>query len=217
MKVYILGAGVIGVATAYLLGRAGYEVVVIDQASHEASGASAANGAQLSYSYVDPFASPWTFRNLPKYLFGLDSAIRFGWSFQPGYLLWGLKFIANCRPDRFVQNFDARLKLATDSQEMFERIKSEIPGEELRSTGHGKIILAQTSNSLDQLKFTADQKRKAGFEVIAMSAEQCRNRFPELQNWTEKFFGGIYCPDDKTMDCQLFCRVLKHQAEKILT
>lgn len=58
MKILVLGAGVIGVTTAYGLGRAGHEVVVLDKADGVATQTSRANGAQLAYSYAEPFASP---------------------------------------------------------------------------------------------------------------------------------------------------------------
>jgi glycine/D-amino acid oxidase-like deaminating enzyme len=66
MKVCVIGAGVVGCATAYQLSRMGHEVTLVDSAPEPASGASFANGAQLSYSFVEPLANPGTFRAIPK-------------------------------------------------------------------------------------------------------------------------------------------------------
>ncbi|MGH8804853.1 MAG: FAD-dependent oxidoreductase, partial [Polaromonas sp.] len=57
MHVCVLGAGIVGLATAYSLRRAGHEVTVVDRAS-PGSGASGGNGSQLSYAYVQPLADP---------------------------------------------------------------------------------------------------------------------------------------------------------------
>ena len=58
MRVAVLGAGVIGVSTAYYLAERGHSVTLIDSAASVASATSMANGAQLSYSYTDAMARP---------------------------------------------------------------------------------------------------------------------------------------------------------------
>jgi D-amino-acid dehydrogenase len=57
MKVIVLGAGVVGVTTAYFLARSGHEVMVLEKNSASAMGCSYANGGQLSYSHIEPWAS----------------------------------------------------------------------------------------------------------------------------------------------------------------
>jgi glycine/D-amino acid oxidase-like deaminating enzyme len=65
MRVCVLGAGITGLAAAYELQREGHEVTVIDRAG-AGSGASGANGAQLSYAYVQPLADPSLWTQLPR-------------------------------------------------------------------------------------------------------------------------------------------------------
>ena len=77
MKVLVIGAGVVGVSTAFLLERDGHEVSLVDCNPSIAEGASRANGGQLSYSYVAPLAHPSVFSDLPGWLFKSNSPIRF--------------------------------------------------------------------------------------------------------------------------------------------
>jgi NADPH-dependent 2,4-dienoyl-CoA reductase/sulfur reductase-like enzyme len=65
MKICVLGAGVIGLTTAWCLAEAGHDVVIIDRHASTAKDASAANGAQLSYAFVAPLASPAALKKLP--------------------------------------------------------------------------------------------------------------------------------------------------------
>ncbi|HEY0200614.1 MAG TPA: FAD-dependent oxidoreductase, partial [Burkholderiaceae bacterium] len=65
MHVCVLGAGIVGLAAAYELQRQGCTVTVVDQGP-PGEGASGGNGAQLSYSYVQPLADPGIWRQLPK-------------------------------------------------------------------------------------------------------------------------------------------------------
>ncbi len=70
MHVIVLGAGVIGVTTAYYLSNQGHSVTVVDRASEVASGASGGNGGQLSYSFTEAMASPALLAKLPKVIAG---------------------------------------------------------------------------------------------------------------------------------------------------
>ncbi|MBV8926808.1 MAG: FAD-dependent oxidoreductase, partial [Bradyrhizobium sp.] len=58
MKVAILGAGVIGVTTAYYLAKAGAEVTVIDRQAGVALETSFANAGEISPGYASPWAGP---------------------------------------------------------------------------------------------------------------------------------------------------------------
>src|SRR5713101_4649923 len=98
MKICVLGAGVIGLTTAWWLAEAGHEVTIIDR--HEAAGAeaSAANGGQLSYTFVAPLASPAMLLKLPSLLMLRDGPIRI----RAGVDLLGCAFPSRlslrCRP-----------------------------------------------------------------------------------------------------------------------
>lgn len=71
-SVCVIGAGIIGATTAYALSKEGWSVTVVDSNQEAGMGASFANGAQLSYSYVEPLATPET---LKKSLFGCSRAV----------------------------------------------------------------------------------------------------------------------------------------------
>lgn len=86
MHVCVIGAGVVGVTTAWYLARQGLNVTLVDRLKSAAQGASYANGGQLSYSYVAPLAGPGVLSNLPDWLLNADSPLRFHpvWIFTNG-------------------------------------------------------------------------------------------------------------------------------------
>ena len=96
MRVCVLGAGVVGLATAWTLSEAGCEVIVADGATTVGQGASAGNGAQLSYNFVAPFASPDTLRHLPALLWDGAAPVRLKLQFNADFLRWNLAFLRNC-------------------------------------------------------------------------------------------------------------------------
>src|SRR3954454_365552 len=92
VDVIVLGAGVVGMATAYAAARRGLSVRLVDRAPGPGLGASFANGAQLSYAYTDALASPSLWGNFPRMALGLDRAFRMRWSADPDFLRWSLAF-----------------------------------------------------------------------------------------------------------------------------
>ena len=116
MKVCVLGAGVIGLTTAWALSEAGCEVAVVDRETVPGRGASAANGAQLSYSYVAPLASPDTLRHLPALLLDRDGPLRVRPGLDPDFLRWAVAFLRACRTGVARETTAAQLALAALSR-----------------------------------------------------------------------------------------------------
>ena len=57
MKTIILGAGIIGISTAWHLRARGHDVIVIDRQAEAAQETSFANAGQISVSYCEPWAN----------------------------------------------------------------------------------------------------------------------------------------------------------------
>ncbi len=92
----VLGAGVVGVATAYALARRGLSVILVDQEKGPARGASFANGAQLSYAYSDTLGGPALLKRLPALALGADPLFRLKLSADPDLIAWCVKFLRAC-------------------------------------------------------------------------------------------------------------------------
>lgn len=213
MKIGVLGAGVIGVSTAYALARQGHRVTVIDKGETVASGASHANGAQLSYSYVDPLAGPETLRKLPSYLMGADPAVKMGFSLRPAYLQWGLNFIRNCSAARATENLRKRREIAIRSKQALDLFESELPDGVLKRSGQGKIILAHTSNELTAFRKSSETKKNLGIETKILDKPACIELEPALEGWSSEFAGGLYSEEDATLDPLIYCRALETTSE----
>ena len=96
MRVLILGAGVTGISTAYALAAEGHAVTVLDAEPRVGRGASFANGGQLSYSYVAPFAGPGVIGKVPGWLLDPDGPLRFRPQPDPGQWKWLIGFLRAC-------------------------------------------------------------------------------------------------------------------------
>ena len=95
MDVCVLGAGIVGLATAYALNQQGMRVTVVDQAAPGA-GTSGGNGGQLSYSYVQPLADASIWPQLPRLLLARNSPLKIRPQWDVAQWRWGLAFLRAC-------------------------------------------------------------------------------------------------------------------------
>jgi D-amino-acid dehydrogenase len=126
MKICVLGAGVIGLTTAWCLAEAGHDVIIIDRHAATAKDASAANGGQLSYAFVTPLASPATLLKLPSLLLSPDSPMRISAGLDPALISWGARFLLACRPAAVRETIAAQLALAALSRSELVRLSQSL-------------------------------------------------------------------------------------------
>ena len=142
-RVCVLGAGIVGSATAYALARDGWQVTLVDAHNRAGQGASKANGGQLSYSYVEPLATPTALRSLPRWLLSADSPLRWRPRAEAAHLRWLIQFIAACRWPQVQATTDALLGLSFLSRKVLHRWLDEVPGlrESARHAQPGKLVI----------------------------------------------------------------------------
>jgi D-amino-acid dehydrogenase len=203
MQVCVLGAGIVGLATAYELNRAGHEVTVIDRAQ-PGSGASGGNGSQLSYSYVQPLADPSIWAQLPKLLLSPSSPLKIRPQLDVHQWRWGLQFLAACNAATSRSTTIALLKLAAESRQGFDAmLAKEKLAVDFSSTG--KLVLFSTAQSFAAAQKQMLLQRELGSLQEAVSAKRCIEIEPALAGYAPNITGAIYTPSECAADCQKTC------------
>ena len=196
MKISVLGAGVIGLTSAWWLAEAGHEVVLIDRAAGPASEASRANGAQLSYRYVTPMASPKMLGQLPGLLFPGENAIKV--SLDRDLIGWGVRFLKACTSTEVARTTVAQLALAELSRVELERLLGKVPLDfGLRTAG--KLVVFRKQADL------AAARPEDGASSEVLTPQQCLALEPALTLRPDDFVGGIYTASEQVGDCGAFC------------
>jgi D-amino-acid dehydrogenase len=209
--VCVLGAGIVGLATAWQLQRDGFAVTVVDRAQAGA-GASAANGAQLSYSYVQPLADPAIWRQLPKLLLSADSPLKLKLQIDPHQWAWGLRFLAACRAGVSQRTTAALLALAAQSRAGFEQLLSE---ERLDCdfSATGKLVLYPDVAAFAAARRQMDLQHALGSVQHALSPAETVGVEPALAHYAThdapRFAGAIYTPGECAADCYKVCLALQ--------
>ncbi|MQW87898.1 D-amino acid dehydrogenase [Sinorhizobium saheli] len=204
--VFVLGAGVVGMTTAYVLASRGHKVTVIDAGSAPAErGASFGNGAQLSYAFSDPLASPSLVANLPKYLFGRDPAFRLTPTMSPKFWGWSLRFLANSSRSSFERNTIEVLKLAMESRRAFSNLSGRFNFDH-RSAG--KLNLYSNHMALRNAEALSQLKNRYGADQKILTPNEAIEREPALAGYGHAFVGALWSPIDEAGDSWLFCQNL---------
>ena len=206
-SVVVLGAGIVGLATAWELAHQGYEVTVVDRATSGA-GASRANGAQLSYSYVQPLADASIWRQLPKLLLTSDSPLKLRIQADPAQWAWGLQFLAACRDDVSRRTTEALLALAASSRAGFNAMMAQT-GLACDFSATGKLVLYADAASFASAQRQMLLQRALGSVQEAVTAKQCVTIEPALQSQAPRIAGAIHTPSECAADCFKVCEGLE--------
>lgn len=207
MRVCVIGAGVVGVTSAYFLTRQGHEVTLIDARDHPAEVASYANGGQLSYSYVAPLAGPGVLPSVPGWLLRGDSPLRLRPRLDPHQWRWCLQFALACRAS-VAQKSTAQLQaLAYLSRDVLHALLEQEP----LDFGHvrnGKLIAYRDPAMLEKARRLVAYQATLGAEQRVLDAAGTVALEPALAGMGSSLAGAIYTPSEEAGDCRRFTEAL---------
>ncbi|EGU61347.1 D-amino-acid dehydrogenase, partial [Vibrio nigripulchritudo ATCC 27043] len=155
--VIIIGGGVVGLTSAYELLKHGYKVTLLEKEPDVALGTSHANGAQLSYSFVDAMSSPGLIKKIPSVLAGQDAALKFQWQLSMDLNIWGARFLYNGLPFNEEKNSEQLFRLSLFSRESMESLRKE-SDIEFSFRQSGKLVAYQSSQALEEAKHAVERK-----------------------------------------------------------
>lgn len=203
-EVIVLGAGVVGMATALTLADRGHRVTVIDAEHGPGLGTSFANGAQLSYSYTDALANPATLTQIPRLLLGLDHALKFNLRLDPDFLRWSIAFLQNCTAGRYRRNTLDGLALAAASRAALHALTAR----HTLDYGHampGKIHLYRSAQSFASVKNMVQLKRETGIEQTLLDPDAAVALEPMLAPVRHEIVGALHTASEEVGDPHRFC------------
>lgn len=205
--VVVLGAGVVGVATAWFLLRSGCRVTVVEKQQAAGLGTSFANGGLITPSMSDPWAAPGAPLLMLKWLGREDSPLLVRPGALPGLLSWGLRFLRHCRREDWHRNTRRILQLSMYSHARLHDVGRET-GVDYESNPRGTLHLFRDRFSMEKTLQTAEVLGGLGVRSRTLGPEECANLEPALRNQVERIAGGIHYPDDEAGDAHLFTQRL---------
>jgi D-amino-acid dehydrogenase len=207
VKVLVLGAGVVGVASAWYLAEAGHEVTVLDRQPRAAMETSFANGGQISAGHAEPWAKPSVLPKILRWVGREDAPLLFRPRADWALWLWGLRFMAECTPGRFERNCRALAGLAAYSRECLHVLRRKT-GLRYDQLSRGILHFATNGRDFEVLAHSAEAVRALGIERQVKSAPECLALEPALKDSQVPVTGGVYTPGDESGDACRFTQEL---------
>lgn len=212
MKIVVLGAGVIGVSTAWWLSQAGHEVVVVDRATGPAQETSFANGGQISVSYAEPWANPQAPLKLLKWMLKDDAPLLFRPQLDWRQWVWGAAFLRECLPGRLTPNIRAMVRMAQYSRSTLRQMRQEL-GIQYNQLERGILNFYRDHAEFDASQVSADVMRDFGVDRRIVSADEVIAIEPALAPHRSSIVGGDFTADDESGDAHVFTVELARLAE----
>lgn len=206
MKVVVVGAGIIGVCTAYYLRRAGLDVTVLDRRPGVAQEASFANAGVLAPGYVGPWAAPGMPGKVLAQLFRSESPIVVRPGLDPALWRWLLRWLSECSAERYRRNRGRMQRLAFYSLEQLKALRELHQLDYEQSTGYLQLFRGQ--RELEAAATTQSMLTELGVRHQLLSPEECRRVEPALSE-AATLAGALHLPDDETGNCAFFAQQLK--------
>jgi D-amino-acid dehydrogenase len=211
VHVVVLGAGLVGVASAWYLRQDGHEVTVIDRQPSVGLETSFANGGQISTSHAEPWANPGAPARVLRWLGREDSPLLWRLRADPAQWAWGLRFLRECTPERTRRNIVAILRLALHSRALLKELRSAL-GLEYDQQSRGILHFYTDATEFARALPQAELMRQYGCERVVKSAEECLAIEPALADATVPIIGGTYTADDESGDAHQFVVALADRA-----
>jgi D-amino-acid dehydrogenase len=205
MKVVVLGAGLLGVTSAYYLQQLGHEVAVLDRQASPAAETSFANGGQISVSHAEPWANPSAPFKVLQWLSQEDAPLLFRVRADLRQWLWGLQFLRECTPARTRRNIEQIVRLGTYSREMLKALRSET-GIAYDHRTQGILHFYTTQKEFDAALKPAELMRELGCERRVITPDEAIRIEPALSHIRSRLAGATYTAEDESGDANLFAR-----------
>jgi D-amino-acid dehydrogenase len=211
MKIIVVGAGIIGISTAWHLAERGHAVTVIDRQSDAAMETSFANAGQISVSYCEPWANreaplkalKWMFSKEAPLLFRPQNPLGEGWR----QYRWGLQFLANCNDRAFERNVQQLVALGAYSHRALKEIIADT-GIDFQRVERGIAHYYSDEVSFESAAKAAALMGKYGVDRKVISRAELLAIEPSLKNFAHKIVGGTFTASDESGDAMVFTQAL---------
>jgi len=207
MDVIVIGAGIVGLASAWQLRQDGHRVTVVDRAGDVAAGASHANGGQLSYRYVAPLADPDVLAKIPAWMLRRDAPVHFRPRFDPAQWRWIARFLQACNDGDKLRTVASLLPLSLHSRALLhEAVRDHgLAFDHVRS---GKLVLYRDAASYASARRLVAANAELAAEQQVLDGDACLDLEPALVRLRGQLHGAVHTPGEEAGDCLALCRAL---------
>jgi D-amino-acid dehydrogenase len=207
MKTIVLGAGIIGISTAWHLLERGHEVTIVDRQPDAALETSFANAAQISVSYCEPWANKHAPLKMLQWMFQNDAPLLFRPQLDWQQWRWGLKFLAQCHDAAFERNVAQIVALGAYSHAALKDVVAAT-GISYNRLEQGIAHFFVDQKSLDDAAGAAKLMQRYGVNRQVVNTAQLLRIEPAFKAFSPHIVGGTFTASDESGDARVFTQEL---------
>lgn len=212
MKIIVLGAGVIGVTSAWSLARAGHEVTVVDRQPAAALETSFANAGEISPGYSTPWAAPGIPGKALRWMFQRHAPLVLHASADRARAVWMAQMLGNCTAGAYRVNKSRMMRIAEYSRQCLGALRAET-GIRYDERTQGTLQVFRTDLQVAAVQKDIKVLKADGVAYEELDVDGCIAVEPGLAHARHLLAGGLRLPADETGDCFIFTQSLAALAE----
>ena len=207
MKVIVLGAGIIGVCTAWHLLERGHGVTLVERQPDAAMETSFANAGQISVSYCEPWAGPGVPLKALKWMLRDDAPLLFRPRADWHQWRWALAFLAQCNETAFARNVAQIVALGAYSHAALKEVIAAT-GIEFNRLERGIAHYFCDQKSFEHAAHAAHLIRQHGVDRRVLSRDELLALEPAFAPFGAHIVGGTFTASDESGDARAFTQQL---------
>ncbi|MCI0745896.1 MAG: FAD-dependent oxidoreductase [Verrucomicrobia subdivision 3 bacterium] len=210
-RVVVIGAGVIGLCSAYYAARRGRRVTVIDRAPAEHDGCSFGNAGMIAPSHFVPLAAPGMVARGLKWMWNPRSPFYIKPRLDWDLISWGLKFWRAATAEHVRRSAPVLRDLHLASRACFEEF-ADVTGNAFGLVKRGLLMLCKEPHAFHEEAATAEEAGRLGMPAEVLDSKQAQKLDPGIRM---DIAGAIYFPLDCHLSPNRFMSSLAEQLAKL--
>ena len=212
MQIAVIGAGIVGVTTAFELARDGHQVTVFERRASVAEETSFANAGVVAPGYITPWAAPGMPAKVLRHLLSRQAPLRLALPMAPGQLGWMWRWWRACQAPVFAANRAHLYRLAHYSQQRLRGLTQDLQLTHESSAGY--LVLLRSARELAQARASLKLLAELGVDFHLVSGARARDIERGL-NPAMPLHAALHLPQDEVGNCRQFAHALRGEAQRL--
>lgn len=205
--VVVVGAGIMGLTSAYYLRQRGYTVTVLERDEAGRNTTSFGNAGMVVPSHFVPLAAPGVVAQGIRWMANPKSPFYIKPRLSPDVLSWGWRFWRAGTAEHVRRSAPVILALNLASRDEYVKLNETLGGG-FAFERQGLNMLTATEKGLEEEAKVAAMARELGMAATVMDAAAVRAMEPGIDL---NVVGGVHYPEDAHFDPAKFMRVLEER------